>query len=305
MASFDYSSFVVFNRNGNSANIGEGSGTDVPGGQLTDFDANSDFSIGENLSTNGGGSVVGTYYGNYTSLSGTTYIVVEVAAGTYHFYSALSSADARADLPNTLSTASPSGDLSQTAITPCFLAGTRIAGAEGDRNVEDLRIGDRILTEDGRAVAVKWIGRKLIRSIFTPPTCFLPVRVRAGALGGGLPHADLLLTADHGLMIDGLLCNAGALVNGITIDLVPPAQIGESYTVYHVETEGREVILANGAAVETFVDYVTRRAFDNHAEYVALYGDERVIGEMPCPRIASARLLPPLIRARLAASKVA
>ena len=34
--------------------------------------------------------------------------------------------------------------------------------------------------------------------------------------------ADLLVTADHGLLIDGLLYNAGALLNNTTIDVVLP-----------------------------------------------------------------------------------
>ena len=44
-----------------------------------------------------------------------------------------------------------------------------------------------------------------------------PVRVSAGALGNGLPHTELVLTADHALIIDGLAINTGALVNGTTI----------------------------------------------------------------------------------------
>ena len=180
----------------------------------------------------------------------------------------------------------------------CFAAGTRIATPEGERAVETLAIGDPILTVDGRTVPVKWIGRQTVHKLFTPPERFAPVRVKAGALGNGLPHTDLVLTADHALIVDGLAIDAGALVNGTTIVREPVGRLPERVTWYHVETEGHEVILANGAPAETYVDYVQRSAFDNHAEYLALYGEERTIAEMPLPRVSAARLVPPALRAR-------
>ena len=33
------------------------------------------------------------------------------------------------------------------------------------------------------------------------------VRIRAGALGNGLPDADLTVTGDHGMIVDGLVVN--------------------------------------------------------------------------------------------------
>ena len=81
--------------------------------------------------------------------------------------------------------------------------------------------------------------------------------------------------------------------------------MGESYTVYHVETEAHEVILANGAPAETFIDNVSRRAFDNYAEFEALYGDVPEMEELPYPRAMSARQVPGAIRAWLAGKDAA
>ncbi len=180
----------------------------------------------------------------------------------------------------------------------CFAAGTQIAAPGGERAVETLEPGDRVLTTEGETT-VKWVGRRTVHKLFTPAEKFAPVRVTAGALGNGLPHTDLVLTADHALMLDGLAVNAGALVNGTTIRFDAMADLPEQVTYYHVETEAHEVILANGTPAETYVDNVGRRAFDNFAEYQALCGEERTIDEMPLPRIASARLLPADLRARL------
>ena len=76
--------------------------------------------------------------------------------------------------------------------------------------------------------------------------------------------------------------------------------MGKSYTVYHVETENHEIILANGAPAETFIDNAGRRAFDNYAEFEALYGEVPEMQELPYPRAMSARQVPDRIRATLA-----
>ena len=79
----------------------------------------------------------------------------------------------------------------------------------------------------------------------------------------------------------------------------PLAELDDSVTYYHVETENHDVILAEGAAAETFIDYLDRCGFDNYQEYLDLYGAERVIHEMPLPRISAGRLVPGAIKALL------
>jgi hypothetical protein len=166
--------------------------------------------------------------------------------------------------------------------------------------VEDLAIGDLVLTADGRTVAVKWLGRQTIAAIFQP-TGHGAVRIAAGALGEGLPTRDLRLTADHALLLDGVLVQAGALVNGTTIRHMSVAETGERYEVWHVETEGHEVIVAEACPAETFIDNATRARFDNYADFIALYGGAApAMVEMEAPRIKSARQLPATLRARLA-----
>lgn len=177
----------------------------------------------------------------------------------------------------------------------CFVEGTLIATPEGERLVEDLAIGDLVLTVDGKPVAVKWIGRQQVHARtggFALSEKMLPVCISAGALGNGLPHTDLYVSAGHGMIVDNLVVNAGALVNGSTIRFVTAEEFRQSFCYYHIETENHDVVLANGAASETFVDYIGRMAFDNYQEYVDLYGSDRLIGEMPRLRISSRRQLP-------------
>lgn len=180
----------------------------------------------------------------------------------------------------------------------CFASGTLIATPDGERAVETLEIGDPVLTAEGKTIAVKWIGRQTLRK-FLNSGRIQPVRFARGALGNGLPRRDLTVTGEHGMLIDGLVINAAALVNGTTIDWVPLDEIADVVTYYHVETEAHDAILAEGTAAETFIDYLDRRAFDNYQEYLDLYGAEWIIREMPRPRISAARLVPETIRQRL------
>ena len=187
----------------------------------------------------------------------------------------------------------------------CFLAGTMIATPEGERAVETLSIGDPILTANGRSVPVRWMGRQTSFPMFAGPR-MLPVMIERGALnavaGGSdaaVPHRDLTVTADHGMMVSDLVIKASALVNGTTIRFLAAGELPQQVTYYHVETEAHDAILAEGASAETFIDYQARQSFDNHAEYEALYGAERLIPEMDRPRISSARLLPDDIRQAL------
>ncbi len=182
----------------------------------------------------------------------------------------------------------------------CFLEGTLIATPEGEVPVEALAIGGLVTTLDGSARPVRWIGRRTIATRFADPRRQLPVRIAAGALGGGLPRRDLLVSPDHALLLDGLLVQAGALAGQPGI--ATAQDLPERVTYYHIELADHALVLAEGAAAETFVDNATRARFDNHDEFLALYGDAPApTGELDLPRVKSARQLPARWRQRHAA----
>jgi hypothetical protein len=187
----------------------------------------------------------------------------------------------------------------------CFTSGVKILTSKGALVVETLAIGDLAVADDGRQIPIKWIGHQTVSTRFGPAERLLPVRFAAGSLGEGIPHSNLTVTADHGMLVSGVICHAGALVNGTTITRVPLSEMGESFTVYHIETEAHEIILANGAPAETFIDNVSRRVFDNYSEFEALYGDVPEMEELPYPRAMSARQVPSWINSKLARKAVA
>src|ERR1700722_3758239 len=104
----------------------------------------------------------------------------------------------------------------------CFLRGTRILTDDGDRNVENLEIGDLLPTAFGGMRPVQWIARyRYLKSDPTKPWVSVarPVRVAYSAIDRAVPHADLYLTKEHSLFIDGVLVPVVNLINGTTITL--------------------------------------------------------------------------------------
>jgi hypothetical protein len=83
------------------------------------------------------------------------------------------------------------------------------------------------------------------------------------------------------LFIDGLLIQAGALVNGVSI--IREANVPAQFTYYHVELASHELLLAEGVQVESFVDNIERMNFHNWVAHEALV-DTPPIEEMPYPR---------------------
>jgi len=263
------------------------------------LDENGEFSVNEQITWNGlsfGDQYIGT-----ATIDGHLMVVVQDSTNGTWFLPPAGVSGSAVSWPANISAIT----INPVSYALCFAKGTMIATPTGETTVEDLSVGDAVMTHSGLVVPVKWIGRQTVMTRFRPADRLGLVRIATGTLDGGLPHTDLTVTADHGMLVAGVICHAGALVNGTTITPVPLEEVGETYTVYHIETEDHEIILANGAPAETFIDNASRRAFDNYAEFEALYGDVPEMQELPYPRAMSARQVPVAIRAKLGIAKAA
>ena len=163
----------------------------------------------------------------------------------------------------------------------CFLRGTTIRTAQGDRKIEDLAAGDLLPTVFGGMCPIQWIGRYRYRKS-DPAKAWVrtiqPIRISRSALGPDVPHADLYISETHALLIDGVLVAAGNLVNDTTIIRCDMREL-DKLEFFHIKLERHDVIYAEGAPSETLLE-VDESAV-NFAEYLRQYGPVTA-KETPC-----------------------
>jgi hypothetical protein len=142
----------------------------------------------------------------------------------------------------------------------CFCAGTHIATPTGEVPVEQLAVGDLVVTLDGREEPIRWIGTG--QSLLAPGrrSGATPVIVRANALDYGIPRRDLRITKGHSLYLEGVLIPVENLINHRTILWDDAAH---SVVIYHLELDAHEVLLADGAPTESYRDDGNRVQFQN------------------------------------------
>ena len=160
-------------------------------------------------------------------------------------------------LPQTLAT--DDAQAATNAAAPCFCPGTLILTDAGEVAVERLAVGDRVITADGLAEPIRWIGRRSYAGRFVAGNhLMLPVCIRKDALAKGKPHTDLWVSPGHALFIDGQLVPAWRLINGIS---VVQAQAVAEVTYIHVELASHDILVANGSPAESFLDDGCRGQF--------------------------------------------
>jgi hypothetical protein len=161
----------------------------------------------------------------------------------------------------------------------CLLKGTKISTPSGDRPVQELQIGDEVQTLAGRKT-IKWIGYNK----FTKQEgrawqdSVMPIRVARFAIDDRTPHRDLYLSPYHCIFFNEALIPVMYLINEATIAQGTPSDMSADMSAiqyYHIELDTHEVIYAEGALVESFIDdNSSRENFSNFVQYERLYGAE-------------------------------
>ena len=151
--------------------------------------------------------------------------------------------------------------------TTCYVNGARIRTERGDVAIEAIAPGERVVVlRGGHEVLepVKWVGSSVIdlaRHAHREDAA--PIRFRKDAIGENQPRADLLVSPEHCLIIDGHCVPAKMLVNGGSIVAErnhPP------FTYYHIELENHGILLAENTPSESYLDTGNRSLFDNGNE---------------------------------------
>jgi hypothetical protein len=117
-----------------------------------------------------------------------------------------------------------------------------------------------VLTARGAVRPIVWIGVGRVLAARGRRSAATPVIVRKGALAPNVPHHDLRVTKGHALWLDGVLIPVEFLVNHRSILWDDCAQ---EVALFHVEVDGHDVLLANGAPAESYRDDGNRWLFAN------------------------------------------
>ena len=176
--------------------------------------------------------------------------------------------DYTGDTFNVTSTAG--GSAISVAQVVCYARGTRIRTPDGDVPVEQLALGQSVLTASGKTAPVVWVGRRRIDCHRHPaPERVLPVRIRAGAFGPRLPQRDLRLSPQHAVYDEGVLIPVRYLVNGTTVVQEQVAEV----EYFHVELPRHDLLLAEGLAAESYLENNDRNSFENGGGAMVLHPD--------------------------------
>lgn len=142
----------------------------------------------------------------------------------------------------------------------CFTSGTLIKTIRGEIPVEDLQLGDRVMTLDMGYQAIRWIGsRHLSDTQMTAYPKMRPIRICAGALGINQPEKELLVSPQHRVFIRSVVAErmfgqSEVLVAAkqlLEIDGVEVAEDVSAVTYWHFMFEQHQIVFSNGAATES------------------------------------------------------
>ena len=145
-------------------------------------------------------------------------------------------------------------------VVPCFTPGTVIATPRGERPVEDLMVGDKIVTRDNGIQEIRWVGAKALSyGELAASEHLRPILITRGSLGKDLPERDMMVSPNHRVLVANertalyfeeheVLVAAKHLVDNHRIRDVQ--SLGTTYI--HFMFDRHEVVLGNGCWTESF-----------------------------------------------------
>ncbi|MER5171653.1 Hint domain-containing protein [Thioclava kandeliae] len=145
-------------------------------------------------------------------------------------------------------------------LVPCFTPGTLIATPHGETPVEDLKVGDKVITRDNGIQEIRWAGRRdLTKAELNAAPHLKPVLIRAGSLGPDLPERDMIVSPNHRMLVANAQTSLFFEEHEVFVSAkhmqgmagVSTAEtLGTSYL--HFMFDRHEVVLGNGAWTESF-----------------------------------------------------
>lgn len=143
---------------------------------------------------------------------------------------------------------------------PCFTRDTRILAENGMVAVQSLGVGSLIPTAGNGPQRIRWIGRRRFDAAeLRENPKLLPVRIVAGALGGGLPKRDLLVSRQHRMLVQSRIARRmfdapEVLIPAIKLTALPGIFVDEtisSVEYFHLLFDRHQIIFAEDAPTES------------------------------------------------------
>ena len=154
-------------------------------------------------------------------------------------------------------TVAPATDVLRAS--PCFTPGSMIATHRGETPVQHLAVGDRVITRDNGIQTVRWVGKtQMFVQDFQAEPHLLPVFIRQGSLGKGLPERDMMVSPNHRILVTSERTSIRFTEREVLVaakHLTSPGvhTVQSSGTTYiHFMCDRHEVVLADGVWTESF-----------------------------------------------------
>ena len=143
----------------------------------------------------------------------------------------------------------------------CFSSGTLIETLRGPVRVENLQVGDQVLTYDNGHKPIRWIGScRLSNAQLQANSKLKPILIRADALGAGYPKEDLIVSPQHRVLVSSVIAKrmfdnnevlipANKLLPLNGVEVVTDTLDGVDY--WHMLFDDHEIVWSNGTPTES------------------------------------------------------
>jgi hypothetical protein len=157
----------------------------------------------------------------------------------------------------------------------CFVAGTLVKTAEGQKVIERLKSGDLVWTLDDGFQPLRWIGQRKLSDVELKSRPNLwPISIEVGALGANRPEIRLLVSPQHRILLTGAIAYRMFKSSGVLLAAKHLQQIKgvncvkspQSVCYVHIAFDKHEIIEANGCLSESL--FLGKEALKNFTEEI-------------------------------------
>lgn len=180
----------------------------------------------------------------------------------------------------------PSVPYASLATPPCFTSGSFVSTPDGPKVIDELEVGDLVLTDDRGAQPLRWISKtRLPAASLQAQNELRPVLIKKDAFGPGCPSRDTRVSQQHGILISGW---QAALLYGEDEVLVPAKKLINDHSVVldhadqdvhyiHLLFDQHEVVCVDDLKSESFFpSEKSDQVVPVEDEFLAIFGVESV-----------------------------